>query len=270
MKKNGFVTLLTVIMLLVVSRISTYGAEAYAYTGVGGAYAYVYGGNAGYGSTYVGTWPGESSKKPKKAKKAKKAKKGKKGKKVKSSQNAQSAWPAQPVQPVPSDQPAQGYQPDQPIQSSQPAPSANEHLAPYGTYGVLRIYGTNVNTTLDLLNTEYALTYYAQAVVDDPTKAAVLDYSYKLGSVSKIIADHNDEGFEAMFYLEPGATCEIFYTSGGSQRFVLREKRQGINNGDIIVDGKRIEEMRPSNWICMYTCNPGSSYYVTVTFWEPI
>ena len=142
---------------------------------------------------------------------------------------------------------------------------------PCGTYGTLVIYGTDVNLPLDYVEA-YDTTEYFQAVVDAPSKGAYMDYSEDDGyPVAGIIADHKNQGFDVLYNLPIDTTSEIFYPDGSSQKYVLRERRRdGENDGFIKLDGTYIELLVPSDWICMYTCNPEGWWTITVTFWEPV
>ena len=144
--------------------------------------------------------------------------------------------------------------------------------APYGTYGTLVLYGTDVNLPLDYLGS-YEDDTYAQSLCDDPFKGVITDLSEAYGfPVSLVVADHRHQGFDALYDVIPDeSVAEIFYTDGTSQKFICREKTNGINNGSRIqVNEINAELIYPSDWICMYTCNPEGWWDVTVTFWEPL
>lgn len=159
------------------------------------------------------------------------------------------------------------------------------NLASYGTYGTLVIYGTSINLAVDLIDSpgEFA---FAQGICDDPNRGVVMDYSFKFGPCTPLVADHKHQGFSVLYDLQPGAICEMFYPDGTSQKYVLRDKLTGANNEeDIVVNGgepaatihvnpddkekeKPEGEHEARRWLCMYTCNPEGWWSVTVTFWE--
>ena len=147
-----------------------------------------------------------------------------------------------------------------------------EPIAPCGSYGALKIYGTSINLTLDLIDSPEDFAY-AQGICDDPNRGVVQDYSFNYGyAVTPLIADHKHQGFNQIYDLVPGTVCEVYFPDGTSQQYVLRDKtREGVNNEvNILAYGRPAETVYPSDWLCMYTCNPEGWWTVTVTFWEPL
>ena len=224
-------------------------SEAYAYAGGAGAYAYAYAGDGdAYAEVLLGDewyeWPEEVE---------------------------LADVPEQPQEEIWLEAPEQPQ--EEILLEAEQEVSYDEPIAPYGSYGTLKIYGSSsINRSLDLVNTEVD-PQYAQAIVDDPNKAIALDHSWYWGKpVSLIIGDHGDQGFDELHDMKLGTICEIFYPDGQSQQYVLRETtRDGINDKILVYAyGSPAELVHTADWICMYTCNPGGSYSVTVTFWEPL
>ena len=173
-----------------------------------------------------------------------------------------------------------------------------EPMAPCGSYGAVKIYGTTINLSLDYIYNPNDFAELAQVICDDPNRGVAQDYSFRLNGdwvwdwelgrykqvpideskrqyAIKLIADHWNHGFDQLYDLEIGRICKIVYPDGRSQEYVLRElTRNGENNGEnILAYGKpayKPDETHKSDWICMYTCNPEGWWSVTVTFWEPL
>ena len=230
--------IMTLVMVVLFGfRANAYGiavaSEAYAYAG--GAYAYAYAGN---GDVYTEVW----------------------------SEWPEDEWYEWPEEVEWSDvpEPEQGYSDDVEL-------SKQDTIAPYGSYGTLKIHGTSINRSLDLINSPESAEY-VQNICDDTEKAVALDDSwYYECPVSLVIADHSNQDFNELYDLELGRTCEIFHTDGSSQKYVLRNITMGENTlHGINVNGSMAGLIYPSDWIVVYTCNPGGWQSVTVTFWEPL
>ena len=105
---------------------------------------------------------------------------------------------------------------------------------------------------------------YAQAVVDAEGQAALF---YRNGH--QIIADHWNQGFEAINYAVPNTTRATFMQGGVPYEYVCVANIQGHNIETDLTDGSYtpIDSICPGA-IVLYTCH-GSWQNVTLTFWAP-
>ena len=143
--------------------------------------------------------------------------------------------------------------------------SINKIEKKMGTAGRLTIPTVGVDVAL------YNASLYggSQGIVDARDSAAYMQDACGLYN-SILIADHWNQGFDAMKRSVPDATKAYIKTSSGTIEYICVANFTGHNTGRDLTDNdyKRITNLY-SDGLIMYTCNDHWSN-VTITFWAPI
>ena len=143
--------------------------------------------------------------------------------------------------------------------------SPNKIEKKMGTAGRLTIPDVGVDVAL------YNASLYggSQGIVDAHDSAAYMQDAWGLYN-SVLIADHWNQGFDAMKSSVPDATKAYAKTSSGTIEYICVANFTGHNTGRDLTDDdyKRITNLY-SDGLIMYTCNDHWSN-VTITFWAPM
>ena len=130
-----------------------------------------------------------------------------------------------------------------------------------GMYGRLTIPSLGVNVAL----IQVSIYGNAQGVTDARDSAAyITDFS-----AAAMIADHNNQGFNAMKGAIPGQTKAYIQTKSGTLTYVCTSNFQGHNTGTDLTDSSG-RSVRGDNagGLLMYTCNENWQN-ITITYWQP-
>ena len=134
-----------------------------------------------------------------------------------------------------------------------------------GTAGRLTIPSVGVDVAL------YNASLYggSQGIVDAHDSAAYMQDAWGLYN-SVLIADHWNQGFDAMKHSVPDVTKAYIQTNSGTIEYICVANFTGHNTGTDLTDNdyKRIVNLY-SDGLIMYTCNDHWSN-VTIIFWAPM
>lgn len=149
--------------------------------------------------------------------------------------------------------------------TEQPAETTTTYKEPVYTYGTAgRLDIPSVGVGVALYDTDL-YQYNVQSIVDESDSAAIFPYRDKV----TVIADHNNQGFDAMKSVEVG-DYSVISQRDGSYVFYLctRVCYDGHNLGTDIVDeyGEQVEYNTDGELI-MYTCND-CWQNITISYWQ--
>lgn len=127
----------------------------------------------------------------------------------------------------------------------------------YGTYGRLHVSWFDV--ALYDYNVYTGSSYSLQELVDNYDSAAFYVSRGKL-----VIADHDYQGFNALYDLYEGSYSYIQFEDGSNIGYTLIRKEKGYNTGPDLVDTAGNSFFDMGSDLIMYTCYDGG---IMVTLW---
>lgn len=138
-----------------------------------------------------------------------------------------------------------------------------------GTLGRLYSPDLGINVGLNYSDMDSPSGPDVQYLVDMPDSALLMEYK---GFSSFLVADHWNQGFEAIKSSVPELTAIYRVTSGSVTKYVCEKVFGGYNvdayHGIVDENGDFVLEMLDEG-LCLYTCNE-SWRNVTVTFYKPV
>ena len=165
-------------------------------------------------------------------------------------------------QPEPEQEPVQ--QEEQEWQETVAEEQAEEYT--YGDAGRLVIPDVGVSVPLNWSGDDEDLNQY---LVDLEDSASFFDYRND-GDWSLGIADHNNQGFDGLYYVVPGTIAYIMHSDGTKETLeCVYKDGNATSDGYHITDsmGRNVSCINP-DYIYMYTCNQEGWWSVTVTLWQ--
>ena len=135
-----------------------------------------------------------------------------------------------------------------------------------GMYGRLTIPSVGIDVGLYYCKSNSGST--AQSIVNAADSAAFIDQIHVTGA---IIADHNNQGFEAMKNSKPNETYAYIDFGSYTQTYICTAIGLGHNYDNDLVDwnGVSLNYDYISGGLAMYTCNENWQN-VTISYWQPI
>lgn len=131
------------------------------------------------------------------------------------------------------------------------------YIENYGTYGRLHVSWFDV--ALYDYNVYTGSSYSLQELVDNYDSAAFYVSRGKL-----VIADHDYQGFNALYDLYEGSYSYIQFADGSTIGYTLIRKEKGYNTGPDLVDTAGNSFFYMDSDLIMYTCYDGG---IMVTLW---
>lgn len=105
----------------------------------------------------------------------------------------------------------------------------------------------------------------AQAIVDAEDSAAYFEYG-----LQHVVADHNSQGFSALYDAAEGMIARIETEDGNSQEYSCIYVGEGTKDGNLYMQDGKDAAFLNMGGLCTYTCFPDSDSLVKIVFWTPV